>query len=143
MPREYHTKQSDRITACLRDRADCHLTAAQVTELLRAAGDAVGSATVYRRLERLVAEGSVRKFVTGTATPACYQYAGDAPCGAHYHLRCTVCGRLIHLDCEVLREIAAHIRDHHQFEIDPTKTVFYGKCAACAGNEEEHEAAKL
>ncbi len=131
MPKIYRTRQYEDIVRCLQSRASHHLTAAQVTDLLHSEGNAIGAATVYRHLERLVQEGAARKYVTGQGAPACYQYAGDAPCGEHYHLRCVICGKLIHLDCEVLRDISDHIRQHHNFEIDATKTVFYGRCADC------------
>ncbi len=132
MPKEYHTKQRDRVLRCLRAQGDRHLTAARVTEILRQSDGAVGPATVYRHLERLVQNGTVRKYVTGQGSPACYQYVGDAPCGNHFHMRCVSCGRLFHLDCHALCDIADHIRAHHDFEIDPTKTVFYGTCSQCA-----------
>lgn len=140
MAKQYQTRRHAEIVQCLQDAADRHLTAAQVTQYLHDAGSTVGAATVYRHLERLAADGTVRKFVTGQGAPACYQYADKRLCDNHYHMRCVCCGKLIHLDCNAMREIADHIREHHRFELDLTRTVLYGRCAQCSGQTAESEA---
>ena len=53
-------------------------------------------------------------------------------CHSHFHLKCTECGVLIHLDCDHLAAITAHVQEDHGFMIDPARTTFYGLCRACA-----------
>ena len=89
----------------------------------------IGLSTVYRHLERLVGENKVRKFISSAGESACFQEQ-NKKC-EHFHLKCTVCGKLEHLSCKTLEEISAHVLSEHGFSIDPAKTVFYGKCREC------------
>lgn len=134
--RMYNTKQRDEILHCLRSFGSEHFTAADVTVRLTEAGQTVGQATVYRLLERLAESGALRKYVIDGTTAACYQNAetaADEGCHEHFHLKCEVCGRLIHVECRELARIAAHMEGEHGFAIDRKKTVFYGLCDACGG----------
>ncbi|MBQ1555500.1 MAG: transcriptional repressor, partial [Clostridia bacterium] len=53
-------------------------------------------------------------------------------CDRHFHLKCTACGRIIHLDCGFMSEFEKHIGEHHGFRVDNARTVIYGLCEACA-----------
>ena len=53
-------------------------------------------------------------------------------CHDHFHMKCLKCGRLFHLECDHLKDIAAHISKMHDFTIDSSRTVFYGICGECA-----------
>jgi Fur family ferric uptake transcriptional regulator len=132
--RKYHTKQKEEILLCIAAFGEKHFTAADVAAKLAREGSTVGQATVYRTLERLAAEGELRKYVIDGTTAACYQqneadHAAD--CHEHFHLKCEVCGRLIHVECEELSKIASHMEEEHGFLVDPKKTVFYGICEKC------------
>ena len=96
-------------------------------------GSTVGQATVYRMIDRMAERGELRKYVIDGTTAACYQLVGtpDADCREHFHLKCERCGRLIHVECEELSRIAAHMREEHGFSVDSSKTVFYGICGSC------------
>ncbi len=129
---EYKTKQKEILLDYLRQNSDSHLTAGEISSHLRESGSPLGTSTVYRRLDRLVSEGLVRKYIVDETSPACYQYVGENNCCCeHFHLKCTVCGKLIHLDCSLLQRIAAHVEESHGFVIDNTKTLLYGVCAEC------------
>jgi len=127
----YRTKQREIILRFLQNNSGRHLTADDVCDHLRAGGTAVGRATVYRHLERMVESGEVRRYKMDDAG-ACYQYSGgEEDCGTHHHLKCTECGRLFHMECDVLNTIAGHVREHHGFVLDSERTVLYGRCADC------------
>ncbi len=129
---EYKTKQKEILLDYLRQHSSSHLTAGEISAHLRESGSPVGTSTVYRRLDKLVSEGLVRKYIVDETSPACYQYIdADCRCREHFHLKCTVCGKLIHLDCSLLQKIAAHVEENHGFVIDNTKTLLYGVCAEC------------
>ena len=53
--------------------------------------------------------------------------------GRHFtaDLKCSGCGRLIHVECGYLDELAQHVLEHHGFVISPEKTVLYGLCDKC------------
>lgn len=126
----YNTRQRDLILDFLQTNESRHLTAEEIAEGLR--GQRVGKSTVYRTLDLLIREGLVRRFFIEDRASACYQYAppGGA-CKMHYHLKCHVCGALLHVECEFLDQVEAHIFEHHGFQIDNSKTVLYGVCQNC------------
>lgn len=128
----YKTKQKDEITRCLSSFGEEHFTAADVVARLAGAGSAIGQATVYRTIDRLAASGELRKYIVDGSTAACYQNSGGKTgCREHFHLKCEVCGRLIHVECDELAKIALHMEKEHGFAVDSSKTVFYGICREC------------
>ncbi len=128
----YKTWQKEIILEFFQNHADAHTTAAQAVAQLHAQGYKIAPSTVYRCMERLENEGVLRKYVIDEQSAACWQYiAGSGQCRNHFHLKCTGCGVLIHVDCEELDALAGHILTHHGFEIDHLKTVLYGTCTAC------------
>ena len=136
----YQTKQKEHLLGYLKAHADRHITAAELLRALTDNGTPLGAATVYRQLEKLEAQGLVRRYCLDDRGSACWQYTGDAThpaCESHFHLKCTRCGTLFHLECGHLNEIAAHVAAEHGFAIDPTRTVFYGICASCSGAEQK------
>lgn len=132
--RDYQTKSGDAVRRLLEEHKSSHLTAEEAHRLLTEGGVSIGLTTVYRRLEKLVSEGTARK-ISGDRQGSCYQLAGG-DCQNHYHMICSLCGRMQHLDCEKTESLFSHIAETHGFTIDPSRTVLYGFCAAC-GREEK------
>ena len=129
----YQTKQKTQILAYLQENRAKHMTAAELLHLLTENGTPIGAATVYRQLERPEADGLVRRYALDDRGSACWQYVDEnQDCCSHFHLKCTVCGTLFHLDCNHLQEIASHVEHDHGFRIDPSRTVFYGICEQCS-----------
>ena len=128
----YKTRQSQLILDVLIQNRERHLAADEVAECLKKQGTAVGKATVYRQLDRLVEQNLVRRYHAGEGAGACYQYCGDDPDrNLHYHLKCVLCGTLFHVACATLDRIAAHVWNEHHFQVDSSQTVLYGRCQAC------------
>ena len=133
----YTTKQQQAVLACLSQRQEAPISAAELAEALRRSGHPVGLATIYRQLEKLESSGLVHK--VSTAEGALYQYCDRAADGREcLLLRCTGCGRIVHLDCDHLRPFYDHLRHHHGFTIDHHASVLAGLCGQCAhrGGEE-------
>ncbi len=128
----YNTRQKEILIKFLRENSSEHITVQKICNFMNNAGTPVGTATIYRQLDRLVKQGIVKKYLIDERSGACYQYTGDMEkCCEHYHLKCVSCGKLIHLDCEFLHNINNHILEHHGFIVDNSKTVFYGRCSEC------------
>lgn len=128
----YHTRQQEELLQYLRSTAGQHHTVAQLRDHFFRSGTAIGTTTIYRQMERLASEGTVRKYLLDTGDSACYEYVEQKEsCTAHFHCKCVQCGRLIHLDCDELREIRAHLEEAHGFLWDAGRTVFYGVCRQC------------
>lgn len=138
--KSYQTRQKAQILSYLESHPERHITAAELLVALAKSGTPIGSATVYRQLERLEAEGLVRRYALDDRGSACWQFAGadddHGDCCSHFHLKCTSCGTLFHLDCDHLHGIAAHVQSDHGFTIDLSRTVFYGICEHCKQEQE-------
>ena len=123
----YRTRQRDIILELLKKNTDSHLSSDDICEMLKSAGEKVGTTTVYRYLEKLYSEGTVQKYVTDRAR---YTYT-ENNCREHFHLKCTECGKVLCADCDFLSGLSSHIGEHHGFDVVPSKTVFYGVCRKC------------
>jgi Fur family ferric uptake transcriptional regulator len=131
----YKTKHRARLLEFLREHPGEHITVGDLCSFFSRCGESIGTATVYRQMEKLVDEGIVNKYVLGAGSPACFEYVAEDEehsCSECFHCKCSTCGRLIHLHCEELEEIERHLLTGHDFRLDPKRTVFYGTCAACS-----------
>lgn len=138
----YKTKQREILLKYLEKRSGDHITAGDVCEYFKAQGASIGQATVYRQLEKLVDEGLLNKYIMEASGRACFEYVGmrvhkkGKTC---FHCKCEKCGKLIHLQCEELKEIGKHLSEEHGFKLNPMRTVFYGVCDECRRKEEDAE----
>lgn len=138
MDRQYRTRQRELILEYLIQNSNRHICADDIVAHLKQRGTAVGKSTVYRYLDKLVEQNAVRKYVWEEGKSACYQYAPpNNACTHHFHLKCTACGQLLHMECSWLNEVAEHVSQEHQFKIDQSKTVLYGLCSQCRPSKEE------
>ena len=131
----YMTKQREELMEYLETVPGVHITVNDVCDFFRQNGRNIGTTTVYRQLERMVDEGIVNKYILDANTPACFEYVPEHAGHENeicFHAKCEKCGKLIHLNCEELTCIQEHLREHHQFTLDPLRTVFYGICEQCS-----------
>lgn len=96
----------------------------------------VGKSTVYRLIARLVEEGAVRRYLREGKRGYTYQFFAGDRCHKHLHLRCTDCGRVLHLCDAVSDELRALLSSDLGFALDGEKTMLYGHCADCKGGKE-------
>lgn len=126
--RNYMTHQKKELLNFLQQHADRHFTVEQITAEF---GEA-GKSTVYRLIGKLVKDGTVRRFEAPNSKSFVYQFAGNnSRCDCHFHLKCTKCGRLIHMECEQLSSVQQHIAAEHDFLIGACRGVLYGECTTC------------
>lgn len=131
-PSHYNTKNGKAIISYLASVKDSYVTAAQIAQQIRKEHGAISRPTVYRQLEKLVEEGKVRKFLFDGASMSSYQYIdSDEHEQSFPHLKCEVCNNLFNLDCDEVSHISHHISEAHAFQVNSSKTVFYGKCNVC------------
>ena len=128
----YKTRAQEELFAYFRETPGVHHTANELKAYFAHKGTPIGTATIYRQLERFVEEGRIHKYFMGTGESACYALEETAEaCSSHFHCKCELCGSLIHLECEEMKEMQEHLLDHHGFAWNPGKTVFYGLCDQC------------
>ena len=109
----------------MRDQDD--VTAQELHERLRARGERLGLATVYRTLNALAEEGVIDA-LTHHPGELCYRWCGDEH---HHHLVCSSCHRVVELaQCDLdpwLDRIAAE----HGFVATDHRLEVAGVCAGC------------
>ena len=144
MRSNYQTPARRALLALFKTHADRHFTAEQVLDCLSCAdGDRppVGKSTVYRQLNGLCEQKQLRRFehVTPDGTVVhVYQYCADTRCDRHFHLKCRVCGRIQHLECDMTDELTRHILADHAFAVDCGLSILYGLCAACGADADPY-----
>ena len=124
-----------------------HVTVNEICDFFREKGISVGTTTIYRHLEKMVKEGLAAKYVVDGSSSACFEYLGaEEHCHktSCFHCKCEKCGKLIHLHCEdvvkleqcnEIESLKQHMQQHHDFQMDPHRTVFYGICGECSKKE--------
>ena len=122
---KYRTKQRDEILRFFMDNEDKCFTARDVCARVKA-----GEATVFRTISSLVDDGRLKRYTGGRGEGAYYQLS-TCSSGDHIHLKCSKCGRLIHMDCEKMTAVKAHILKEHDFIIGG-ELVINGICVACS-----------
>lgn len=129
----YVTKNKKTVISFLKENNDQHLTIEQIAKGL----PDIPQASLYRIIDSLVEVGVVRKYVIDNNAPACFQYIDDGISHNHFHLLCTRCGKLIHLECHEVEELISHIEKEHGFSIDVSKVNLYGLCDECKKESEQ------
>lgn len=128
----YKTEQKTILLDYLSAHADRAFTLEELCASM--VGRGVGKSTVYRLVARLAEEGVVRRYLREGRRGYTYQFFAGQDCHAHLHLRCTACGRVLHL-CEGASDaLRALLSADCGFALDGEKTMLYGSCAACAAS---------
>lgn len=134
--RQYKTKQKELILECIRMHQGSFITIKDITTALNERHEKVGTATIYRNLDRLEEEGIITRCTIEGIDGVCYRYLPDAPENVYFFLKCERCGDLSPIDCGELQHLYEHVIEHHHVRINPSKTVLYGLCEACLAKEE-------
>lgn len=131
--KSYRTWQQDAVIEYFKLNPQKCVTADEIYVYFMNAESKIGKATIYRCLDRLLENGVVKKFISDSGDCAMYQLIdGENGCDRHFHLKCTACGKIIHMDCEFMEKFESHISEHHNFKVDNARTVIYGLCEKCA-----------
>ena len=133
-PARYRTKRGSAVLGCLASLEGAFASAAQIEARLIEARVDVSRPTIYRQLNKLVAEGRASRIALGGASAALYRHIDPSEAARETcRLKCDSCDAMIDLDCGEVERISRHIEEEHSFRIDGRKTVFYGRCGRCGG----------
>ena len=125
----YITRQQKAVLENLKAHSGISISAQALANELRAGGERVGIATVYRQLDRLEQSGRIHKALTEEG--ALYQYCTVGEREDCILLRCERCGAIEHTTCERLAPLYRHLVEEHGFRVNPRHTMFCGVCASC------------
>ena len=125
----YHTQQYETLLTFLKAGTQTQYTSDDIIQAVCADGK-LGRSTAYRLIGRMTEEGLLRKFHKDKHVY--YQFVEEHDhCSDHFHLKCSGCGKLVHLDCHMMDALQSHILDKHGFSLSPAQTVLYGLCDHC------------
>src|SRR5258708_38209821 len=85
-----------------------HCTAEEIAAELHRTKPGFPRSTVYRALEALTASGSLYAAHLGEG-PTHYELAS----GDHHHAVCQVCGGVLHIQEELVSDLACHLAERH------------------------------
>ena len=101
-----------------------------VKDIYNQVKDNTGLTTVYRFVDKLVENGVLKKFVDDNNV-VYYQYLESCDKSNHFYLMCSKCSKLIHVDCDCVKDLFIHIFDKHKFIPNGTQVVIDGVCKEC------------
>ncbi|MCQ2523752.1 MAG: transcriptional repressor [Lachnospiraceae bacterium] len=135
--KEYSTRAKSDILDFFKENPHKQVSASEVFKGLEAKGSHLNLATVYRNLDRMTDEKVLIKYKSVDNSSSIYQFAESMDghdCYNHLHLKCRSCGRIVHLECDFMKEIAGHLFEHHGFTVSCEGSVIMGLCKEC-GND--------
>ncbi len=120
------TRQREAVRAVLADLEGFH-SAQEVHARLRAGGESIGLATVYRAVQSLADDGVLDSLRTDSGE-ALYRWCSPRH---HHHLVCRACGRTVEVEGPAVEQWADRIAFEHGFaDVSHTLEIF-GTCAGC------------
>lgn len=103
-----------------------HVTADEVFYEITKEHPNIGRGTVYRNLQRLCETGELRKIEVPEGAD-CY----DRILTPHYHIRCSVCGKMFDVDMPYIEGLESNVKDMHGFSEVSHDIMFKGICPSC------------
>ena len=128
--KEYKTSQRELLMNYIKEHSSELLSADKIANELCRDGK-ISVSSVYRNLSRLSEEGYIRKVPDESGRVMLYSYLDYSNCDSHFHLSCTACGRVIHMDDDVSADVLRLVFRSSNFKISESKTIFYGTCSDC------------
>jgi Fur family transcriptional regulator, ferric uptake regulator len=122
------TRQRSAVRAAL-EAAGEFRSAQQLHARLRADGEGVGLATVYRTLQQLADDGDVDVLRTADGEAV---YRRCSTIRHHHHLVCRSCGRTVELDAAAVERWARRMGEEHGFSDVDHVVELFGTCRECA-----------
>ena len=120
-----YSRQRELILSEVR-RAPVHPTAETVFRNLRSEYPKLSLGTVYRNLNLLSEIGEIRKIPMPNAKD---RFDGDL--SEHYHMVCSVCGKVADVGAEEVRRTAERAAGQCGYELQAYDLILYGVCPEC------------
>lgn len=124
--RSRNTKQLEQIWRTVKDDKS-HPTADQVYDKVRKTLGRISLGTVYRNLQKLVADHKLQILMVGRAQHF------DPLVERHQHFICETCDRVFDVMVDDHREIKPVKLPHVGFKVTSHQLAFYGTCKHCGG----------
>lgn len=136
MRKGYNTKSRNTIIEILNNNKDITLSAESILNIFNTKYQKVNITTIYRNLEKLEKEKIIHKFPASDSHKALYQITNNnLKNEEHLHLQCSKCGKIIHLDCNYMKNFILHIKSNHDFDLTCDKSILFGLCQECKNKD--------
>lgn len=129
--REYLTRQRKLLVDFFKAHCDEQLTVREIAECPELK-DKISLSALYRNIDKMLLDGIIQKYAKGSGREFVYQYIDAEKCAWHLHLKCTACGRIIHLDDSSTEAVRSMLKTKNCFSINEHKTILYGLCELCS-----------
>ncbi len=127
-----NTRAKTLILKCLKSLDGKHITAEELSDMLKSENTPVAKSTLYRFLSQLEQDGVVKKYFSGENASSCYSFVGEnSKCNEHFHLFCRQCGEITHFENPMLEQMIKKLDSTNDFSIDIHDSPFYGTCKTC------------
>ena len=124
----YKTGQRKVIMDYLIKNKHIFVNAEDVLEYMKRNQQEVGLTTIYRFLNLLEKNNSVRVEIKNHTKY--YQYVPQEN-NNYLFLKCKNCGKSLNLNCREFENVNNHIKKEHKFKLD-YNTIIYGTCDKCS-----------
>lgn len=134
---EYKTHQREAVISFLSDNPEKQFSVEELAGKLQEdyGEKSPGKSTVYRLINKLVEDGSVKRYEKGNSRQFVYQITAGEDCHHHLHMKCLGCGKLLHMEHEQSDELIRMIYGGSDFAVDSEQTTLYGCCKKCSLTE--------
>ncbi|MDR0751131.1 MAG: transcriptional repressor [Christensenellaceae bacterium] len=132
MTKRYNSEKANFLLEALKKDPSKHYTAEEIHDLAKEAKFLLPIPTIYRRLRILISDGTVIKYEAPDSDKASFGYNVNLIDYKGYHVFCTTCKTLEHIECGMVDSFASHLLSSHNFRLDKARTVFYGQCEKCS-----------
>ncbi|NLV85590.1 MAG: hypothetical protein GX025_00005 [Clostridiales bacterium] len=122
----YETKQRKRLFSFFSENPDRQFTIEELTNSI----DDISLSAIYRNVNRMLRDGTIKRFQAEGQRKFLYQYVGG-DCSKHLHLKCNSCGRIIHIEGEKANAVVDSVRESFDFDMDKKATMIIGECSQC------------
>ncbi len=123
---EYNTHQRTTIVEFLKENSNRAFSIEEIAEKIP-----VAKSTVYRLMPKLLCDGTIKRFTNKAGRGSLYQHMACDGCSHHFHLKCTLCGKILHMKSSASDRLSASIKNASNFSVDKSQTVLLGICSDC------------
>lgn len=127
------TTQRLAVLTVLSQKADSHLTAEEIYDLVKVENPEIGLATVYRTVQLLLELKIIDRIYLddGYVRYELGNVFEDEDGHRHHHLICVKCGQVTSFQGDLLEEFEKRMEEQTGFQIRDHDVKLYGYCADC------------
>ncbi len=129
----YNTINKEKIVEIVKN-TDYDFIVKDIKNILDKNNENIAVSTIYRILNELLNDKIVLKVLTKSKETH-YRYIKRCGSSNCLLLKCTKCGEIFHVSCEIISKLNEHIEKQHKFFMDINNNIITGICENCRKEE--------